>query len=65
MLGEQAGWIDYQSYKVDLVGEEDGVPRDREEPGDAAILVNCGEKPLNCPVGSCEDSSEKITLSRA
>lgn len=59
--GEQAGWTDYQIFKVD----EDRIPHDRERPGDAAILVNYGEKPLSSPVGSCEVSSEKITLPTA
>ena len=56
--GEQVGWIDYQCFK--LAG--DGTHRYREGPANAAILVNYGEKPLSCPVGSCDVSSEKITL---
>jgi len=63
--GEQAGWVAYQSIKQDLMEEGDGVPCDREGPGNAVFLVNYVEKPPSCPVGSCEDSSEKITLPRA
>ena len=33
--------------------------------GMLSFLVNCVEKPPSCPVGSCEDSSEKIALPRA
>jgi len=45
--------------------EGDGVPCDREGPGNAVFLVNCGEKSPSCPVGSCEDSSKKRTLPRS
>lgn len=38
------------------------VSCDREGSWNAVFLVNYGEKPLSCPIGSCEDSSEKIAL---
>lgn len=60
--GEHAGWADYQSFKVDSMGKGDANPCVREGSSNAAFLVNCGEKPLSCPVRSCEDCSEKITL---
>ena len=28
--GEQSGWIDYQSFELDLMGEGDGVPCDKD-----------------------------------
>lgn len=60
--GELVGWIDYQSINQDSMGEGYGVTSDRRGPGNAVFLVNCGEKPLNCLIGSCEDLLEKITL---
>jgi len=27
-----------------------------------SLLGDCREKPLNCPIGLCDDSSEKVTL---
>lgn len=63
--GKQAGWIDYQGFKLDLTGEGDGEGLclcDREGPGNVVTLGNRSEKSLICPKGSCEDSSEKVTL---
>lgn len=40
---EQVGWIDYQSFKLDSVGERGGVSYDREGPGNAVFLVNLME----------------------
>lgn len=50
--GEQAGWIDYQRFKLDSIGKGDGVPWDIEGPSNAVLLVNCGEKPSNFPTGT-------------
>jgi len=60
--GEHAGWIYYKSFKLDSMGEGYGILCVREGPSNAAFLVNCREKALSCPVGSLEDSPEKITL---
>lgn len=50
--GEQSHWIDYQSFKPDSMGEGDGVPCEKDGSGNAAFLVNCGEKPIGCTTGS-------------
>lgn len=49
---KQAGWIDLQSFKLDLMEERDGVLCDKEGPGNVGNLGNSREKPLNCPKGS-------------
>lgn len=43
--GEQSHWID-QGFKLDSMGEGDGVPCEKERSGNAAFLVYCGEKTL-------------------
>lgn len=60
--GKNAVWIDYQDFELDLLGERDGVLCDRERPENVNNLGNSEEIPLNCPKGSCKDSSEKVTL---
>lgn len=35
---------------------------DREELRDVVTTEDCREKPVSCPIGSCEESSEKVTL---
>lgn len=55
-------WSKKCSGKNDLIGEEDRVLCDRERPEDVINLGNSEGIPLNCPRGSCKDSSEKVTL---
>lgn len=50
--GKQTGWAYYQSFQLDLMGEEDGVLCDREWPGNTVISGNSKDNPQNCPKGS-------------
>jgi len=60
--GQQAGWTDYQSLKLDLIGKKDGVWYDREDLGNTATLGSSRGKTQICPKGIREDSFEKVVL---
>lgn len=57
---EQAGWIDYQSFKLDLIGKGDGLTCGREWPDNAVFFVNCGEKLLSCSAGSWDNITNRV-----
>ena len=51
-----------QRFQLDLIGEEGGGHWDGEGLVDVVIVGDRKEKPLDCPVGSCEDSLEEVPL---
>ena len=51
-----------QKFELDLMSEVGGGKWDREGLGDFVIVGDGREKPLNCPVGSSGNSSEKVML---
>lgn len=58
---QQAVWVHYQSFKLDLMGEG-GVPlSDREEPGSTVTSGSGGGKRHICPREFWEGSSQKVT----
>ena len=64
-VGEQALWDDYQGFKLGLTGEGKGVRSDREGLGEVVTAVtveDSREKPLSCPIGLSEGSSEKVMI---
>lgn len=60
--GKQTGWAYYQSFQLDLMGEEGEVLCDRERPRNTVISGNSKDNPQNCPKGSLDGSSEKVML---
>ena len=64
-IGEQALWADYQGFKLGLMGEGRGAKSDRERLGEVVTAVtveDSREKPLSCPIGLSEGSSEKVMI---
>lgn len=48
-----------QKFQSDLTGEVGGGQQERKGLGNVVTVGDNGEKPLNCPVGSCGNSSEE------
>ena len=57
---EQASWAHYKGFKVDLMGEEDVLLRNRKESGNTAALGSSGGKSQFFPRGFWEVSSKKV-----
>ena len=60
-LHQQAGQTYKESFKLDLVGEGDGVLSNREEPGAADVLGTNRETPVKSLKGIRACSSKKVT----
>ena len=45
-----------QKFQLVLMREAGGGQWDREGLGDVVVVGDHKEKPLDCPIGSCEDS---------
>lgn len=58
--GQQAGWTDQQSFKLDVMGERDVFLSDWKETGNTDTLGCIRQKPQNCSKGIKEGTSRKV-----